>query len=220
MDEVRNLSPLDAARIEVGAHYDAPERTAASLRHTLRGRVLPIDPTAQTRRHKDTVTDRATWFRLIGDGMAEFGARLPAAEAIRCTKAVDAKAQAIRGEADERTADQRRADALISLVTGDQPPTVEIILRATHDQPSPFPGSAPSTPTPCASSPTQAPPSCSAPSVARQRHPAPTGPPRDSTAGSGPATPPAASPAARSHQQTVTWTDPTRRTHHVPPPDD
>jgi hypothetical protein len=143
LDEVRNLSALDAGRIELGALYDAPVRTAASLRRMLRRRVLAIDPDAQTRRHADAVKDRTTWFRKLDDGMAEFGARLPLADAIRCATAVDEAARKLRAEDDGRTADQRRADALVDLLTGGEAPIVEIIVRATDDQPVTIPGFGP-----------------------------------------------------------------------------
>jgi hypothetical protein len=90
--------------------------------------------------HTEAVKDRATWLRDVGDGMCKFGARLPAAEALRCAETVNAKARELRAAGDDRTTDQRRADAFTQLMTGGQAPTIELVLRATDDQPVTVPG--------------------------------------------------------------------------------
>jgi hypothetical protein len=81
------------------------------------------------------------YLRLLDDGMAELGGFLPAGLAVRARAAIEGAAHA-RPDNGEGI-DARRADAMISLLTGDLPPVIEIVLRATDGEPVSVPGLGP-----------------------------------------------------------------------------
>src|SRR6266496_1759823 len=64
------------------------------------------------------VAGRRVTLTPIGDGMAELWALLPADAAARAYTALDATARAAASPGDPRTADARRADSLVDLITG------------------------------------------------------------------------------------------------------
>jgi hypothetical protein len=117
-DAVRVLAEPAREAITVEAVERAGRRTVGELRAWLRKAVLAADPAAAEARHAQAVADRRVTLTPVGDGMAELWALLPADEAARAYAAVDACARASAAPADPRTADQRRADALVDLITG------------------------------------------------------------------------------------------------------
>jgi hypothetical protein len=117
-DAVAVLDEPARAGVVAEAVERAGRQTVGELRAWLRRAVLAADPDAAEARHRQAVSERRVTLTPVGDGMAELWALLPADAAARAYAAVDAAARASRTPADPRTADQRRADALVDLLTG------------------------------------------------------------------------------------------------------
>jgi hypothetical protein len=117
-EAVAVLDPQVASDVAVEAVERAGRQTVGELRAWLRRAVLTADPAAAEARHARAVAERRVVLTPVGDGMAELWALLPADDAACAYAAVDACARATGGPTDSRTADQRRADALVDLLTG------------------------------------------------------------------------------------------------------
>lgn len=85
-----------------------------AFRASVQRAVLAIDPRSAEQRHADAVTDRRVCGRATNDGMGELWALLPLDGLATVLASLDAAA-ASPLPGDERTSDQRRADALIAL---------------------------------------------------------------------------------------------------------
>ncbi len=111
----------------------AEDRTAPQLRRDLRAAELALDAGAADRRHRAARRDRCVWLTPGPDAMAWVHAFLPAADAVAVMTAVDAVAD--RHEpGEQRTVDQRRADALTALArrvldTGTDPEGLPLTIR-------------------------------------------------------------------------------------------
>ncbi len=92
----------------------AGERTGPQLRADVRAAELALDAAAAAARHEHARRDRCVRMVPAPDAMAWIHALLPAPDAAAVMTALDAAA-ATREPGDDRTADQRRADALTSL---------------------------------------------------------------------------------------------------------
>jgi hypothetical protein len=92
------------------------ERTPEQVRGIVRRAIIRVDADAAARRRREAVRDRRVFTRAEPDGMALFGSYLAAADALEAYSLVDSRARA--DAADERTQDQRRADALMDLLRG------------------------------------------------------------------------------------------------------
>lgn len=97
-------------RVLVGAE----ERTAPQLRRDVRAAELEIDAEAAALRHRSARAERGVRMAPAPDAMAWIHALLPAADATTVMTAIGALADR-REPGEERTADQRRADALTAL---------------------------------------------------------------------------------------------------------
>jgi hypothetical protein len=117
-DAVAVLDSQAQQRVAGEAVGRAAGRTVGELRAWLRRAVLTADPRAAEARHTKAVADRRVTLTPVADGMAELWALLPVDDAARAFTAVDACARAAASPGDPRTADQRRADALVDLLTG------------------------------------------------------------------------------------------------------
>ncbi len=117
-DAVSVLDGPVAAVVADQAVERAGRQTVGELRAWLRRTVLAADPTAAATRHAQAVAGRRVTLTPIGDGMAELWALLPADAAARAYTALDATARAAASPGDPRTADARRADSLVDLITG------------------------------------------------------------------------------------------------------
>ncbi|MDO8106224.1 DUF222 domain-containing protein [Isoptericola sp. b441] len=95
----------------------ADERTVPQLRADVRATELALDAEAAAARHADARRDRCVRMTPAPDAMAWIRALLPAADAATVMTALDGVAAA-REPGDERTADQRRADALTAMARG------------------------------------------------------------------------------------------------------
>ncbi|MEZ0066423.1 hypothetical protein ABIA32_002433 [Streptacidiphilus sp. MAP12-20] len=110
--------PLDdeaAGAVEALVLDKLPEQTVGAARQAIRRAVLKADPEGAEQRHERALADRHTSLQAYPDGMAWYGALLSATDAALVDAAVDARARTL--DADDRTLPQRRADALVELVT-------------------------------------------------------------------------------------------------------
>ena len=108
----------------------AAGQTFAQFAQALRRAVLAADARGQVQRHAVAVEGRRVCRRAAEDGMGELWSLLPADDVARCWHAVDTAAHrsALRAAhaaetdphaaVDERTMDQRRAEAYVALLTG------------------------------------------------------------------------------------------------------
>lgn len=119
-----------SARVEQRVLPRAAGQTFAQFGQALRRAVLQEDLRGQQERHEAAVADRRVSRRAIEDGMAELWAVLPADRAAACWDRLDAVAhrsdldagdtgERDGGMSDERSMDQRRADALVALLTAE-----------------------------------------------------------------------------------------------------
>jgi hypothetical protein len=130
----------------------AGDHTLPQLRDWLRRREIAADPTAAERRRQAALLERRVVVRPAGDGMSELWATLPSLGARAIQQALDLVAREA-GAVDPRTMDQRRADALIELVTGEaEPRATQLhvvvpadVLGGTSDKPGWLPGVGPIT---------------------------------------------------------------------------
>jgi Domain of unknown function (DUF222) len=104
----------EGVRAEVEARLlgRAPGRTAAELRAAAHRAVLAADPKSARDRHARRRADRRVWLSPAADGMAELGALLPAPAARAFYDALTALAEQAKAPGEDRSLDQRRADAL------------------------------------------------------------------------------------------------------------
>ncbi|MGH3319632.1 MAG: DUF222 domain-containing protein [Streptosporangiaceae bacterium] len=117
-DEVACLPDDLARKVEERVLGRAWRQTPGQLRASVARAVLAVDPEAADKRHRKAKADRRVTTQPLPDGMGELAAYL-AAEELRATwEAVDAAARTAATAGDGRTMDQRRADALVDLLTG------------------------------------------------------------------------------------------------------
>jgi Domain of unknown function (DUF222) len=112
------LDDQHAAAVEAQVLPRAAEQTPGQLRAAARRAVLRIDPHGAEQRRQHRVRDRAVVLDAGEDGTAVLTAvNLDAADAVAAYQRLDAYARTM-SPTDERTMDQRRADALIDLILG------------------------------------------------------------------------------------------------------
>jgi Domain of unknown function (DUF222)/HNH endonuclease len=111
-DAVTALDPKTATEVETRVLTKAREQTLANFKRSLTHAVQTLDPARIAAQRDHAMTERRVCLTAREDGMAELWALLPAEGAAAVMTAVDALASATPAD-DPRTADQRRADALI-----------------------------------------------------------------------------------------------------------
>ena len=117
-DATHSLSAESAAAVETRVLSRAPEQTSTQFRASVRRAVLrESTPAAEEKSHQDAVTERRVVMIPADRGMAFVNCFLTADGAATVMSALDAIAyETIHGKGgDPRTADQRRADALVEL---------------------------------------------------------------------------------------------------------
>ncbi|HWS59255.1 MAG TPA: DUF222 domain-containing protein [Actinotalea sp.] len=114
LTETAHLPDQLAAVLQDAVLPEASHLSAPQLRVALRRVEAARDPGAATVRHERATRDRCVRMVPAPDAMAWIHALLPAADAMTVVTGVDALAAAAAPE-DERTVDQRRADALTDL---------------------------------------------------------------------------------------------------------
>ncbi len=113
-EAVAGLDQSAAAAIEAAVLDKAAEQTLPAFRRSVARAVATADARRAEQRREHGMARRRVSLRPVGDGMAELWALLPAEGAATIIAAVTAlAAETARG--DERTAEQRRADALVDL---------------------------------------------------------------------------------------------------------
>ncbi len=113
-EAVAGLDQSAAAAIEAAVLDKAAEQTLPAFRRSVARAVATADARRAAERREHGMARRRVSVRPVGDGMAELWALLPAEGAATIIAAVTAlAAETARG--DERTAEQRRADALVDL---------------------------------------------------------------------------------------------------------
>jgi hypothetical protein len=128
--ETRDLDIAKTAWVERQTLPKASEKTPASFKRLVRRRVEQADADALLKRHAAALKERRVTLTSAGDGMSWFSALLPTEEAMAVFGVVDTFAHE-REPGDERTLDQRRADATLDLVTrpGQQDPRVGYVVH-------------------------------------------------------------------------------------------
>lgn len=117
MAVAEQLEVLDdevAGQVEAVLVSKMPVLAVGQTRAALRREIHRADPEGAESRHRVRVKERRVLHHPQDDGMALFGAVLPAQQAALMEQAVDACAVAY--ERDGRTLEQKRADALFDLV--------------------------------------------------------------------------------------------------------
>lgn len=105
----------------LSAEFEAGRRLGrAAVRNLADDVVREFDPEGVRRRREEAHRDRGVWFRPVGDGITDMQALLPAAQAEILAERLDKLAgvgagSVVLGPEESRTADQRRADALVAL---------------------------------------------------------------------------------------------------------
>ncbi|MGH8862900.1 MAG: DUF222 domain-containing protein, partial [Jatrophihabitantaceae bacterium] len=110
---VRDLDDSAAAQVEQRVLSRAADQTPAEMRRATARAVAAVDPRGQDDKHEAAAAQRRVAYQPDEDAMAWINAYLPAADAQTVMAAVNGIAEK-RGR-DERTADQRRADALVAI---------------------------------------------------------------------------------------------------------
>jgi len=133
VDTVSPLSPEVAAAVQARVLGNADGQSLSNFRRALGRAVKAIDPSNAEKRRKRGLKDRRVGIRHDEDGMCSVFAYLPSEGGIDLMNRLDAEAGAA-GDADVRTLDQRRADALVGIARGDgsatkvEGPTVYIAM--------------------------------------------------------------------------------------------
>ena len=163
-EATRALPAESVAVVEARVLERAPKQTAVQFRASVKRAVLRVsNPAVQAAAHLAAVAERRVIVTPVADGMAELWALLPAPDAAQVMAALNARAQeTIHGAGgDDRTADQRRADALVELAdtaladpaltrSHAQRPAIQVTLAAStlmgvDDQPAELDGYGPIT---------------------------------------------------------------------------
>ena len=120
--ELTDPLPVEIAReVEAAVLPEAAGQNASELARAIRKAIARLDPAGAEERHQTRKQDRRVELIPLDDAMAELRAYLPAADATRIHRTLDEFARAAATPGDERTMDQRRADAFTDLMLG--PPT-------------------------------------------------------------------------------------------------
>ncbi|MQA86404.1 MAG: DUF222 domain-containing protein [Streptosporangiales bacterium] len=114
-DATVTLEADAVGRVEDHVLVRAPHQTPAQLRACLRRAVLKVDPGGAKKRHERRKTERRVEFYDQDDGMAVVWAWLTADAARAIYELLTDLAKAAKTPDDERSMDQRRADALVDL---------------------------------------------------------------------------------------------------------
>jgi Domain of unknown function DUF222. len=117
-DATYRLDDEAAARVACHVVEHAQGRNASQVRALVRRAVLQADPEGAERRHERARADRRVTLTPMDDGMAELVAFLPAEQAVAVYRRVDDLARNSRVPGDQRSADERRADAFVGLLLG------------------------------------------------------------------------------------------------------
>jgi hypothetical protein len=126
--------PEDALSSMIDSAIDyASQRTGPQLREWLRRREVSVDPGLAEQRRQRALSERRVSISPADDGMSHLWALLPDLQARQVQQVLNQVALEA-GSGDVRTMDQRRADALVELITGEaDPPDVLLHVVVPHD---------------------------------------------------------------------------------------
>ena len=113
-EAIYGLEPETAAAVEERVLARAGGQTLAEFKRSVRRAVHALDPARVDEHRAHAMTERRVCVSPREDGMTELWALLPAEGAAAVMAAVDSLAS-VTSATDPRTADQRRADALVDL---------------------------------------------------------------------------------------------------------
>jgi Domain of unknown function (DUF222) len=113
-EAVTTFDDQTTAKIEDRVLARAADQTLSQFAASLRRAVIAADPRRAEQRHEDAVTVRRVVFTPQDDGITELWALLPAEGAALIEAVLNSLAS---GQTDARSADQRRADALVDVFT-------------------------------------------------------------------------------------------------------
>jgi uncharacterized protein DUF222 len=111
-DAVNPFDEQTTAKIEQRVLTRAADQTLSQFGASLRRAVIAVDPREAEQRHEDAVGQRRVVFTPQDDGVTELWALLPADGAVVIETVLNFLGN---GQTDARTADQRRADALVDV---------------------------------------------------------------------------------------------------------
>jgi hypothetical protein len=109
-----DLDNATTATVEDRVLARAPQQSLAQFKASVRRAVASAAPARADQQREQAMTERRVCITPRDDGMSELWALLPAEGAAAVSAAIDALASATPAN-DPRTADQRRADALVDL---------------------------------------------------------------------------------------------------------
>ncbi|HEX3336378.1 MAG TPA: DUF222 domain-containing protein [Jatrophihabitans sp.] len=118
VETVRSLTDAVTAQIEARVLPRAKGQTISQFRQSVKRAALSIDPGAAETQHCDALAGRRVAFYPDEHGMAAIWSSHRADHAAQILAAVNLRAEAMNSPDDDRTADQRRADALRDLILG------------------------------------------------------------------------------------------------------
>lgn len=111
LQRAESIGRLDAEVVAI-----ANDRTVTLLRRWLARFVDRVEPDQADKRHRDAKRERCVFVQTGEDGMSWLSALLPSTEAAAIDTKLEAAARAMRS--DDRTHDQKRADAFSDIILG------------------------------------------------------------------------------------------------------
>ncbi|WP_413799899.1 DUF222 domain-containing protein [Streptomyces iranensis] len=166
------LDPEVAGQVEAALVEKMPGMATGQTRRALAREILRADPHGAEQRHQARKRERQMVHYPKDDGMALWGATLPAEQAAAMNAAVDAHAATLPDEG--RTLEQKRVDALVDLVLNRTHPGGATSCVRASGEPAPS-GSAPGEPAPGEPAPGGSAPGEPAPGGSAPGEPAPGG---------------------------------------------
>ncbi|WP_162802772.1 HNH endonuclease [Ornithinimicrobium avium] len=112
------LEPGDRAEVDERLAGSLAGASNAEIASAVRALVYEVDPAGFVARARKAAKDRGVSSRPAPDVMAVLSARLPAAQAATCYKALREHAVTAKASGDPRTLNQLMADALVERLTG------------------------------------------------------------------------------------------------------
>ncbi|WP_375504007.1 DUF222 domain-containing protein, partial [uncultured Jatrophihabitans sp.] len=120
-EAVNALPDAAATLVEKRVLPAAGGQTLRAFREAVARAVISVDPRTADEQYHDALEDRRVQARTLDHGMGAVHAELSADAVQAIMTRVQAAADAANAADDERTADQRRADAFVALVMGQDP---------------------------------------------------------------------------------------------------
>lgn len=132
-DVLGGLEPDIAEKVAEQVMPRAAGQSVSRFRAALRRALLVVAPRTDEQEREANVADRRVCISPYAPGVSSLWALLPEAEASAIGAAIDRRANASSTADDVRTADQRRADALVDMVLRDTGDTGDADTGSTSD---------------------------------------------------------------------------------------